>query len=131
MDTNVLVEGLSRKGACGRVVDLWVEGRFIPCVSTALALEYEAVLTRGTSPRRRDRIRRALQALLQWAEFVPIVFTYRPQSTDPGDDFVIDCTMNANACIVTSNVRHFRQAAERLKFVLMTPAELVSALQEG
>ncbi len=46
VDTNVLVEGLEKMGPCGQVIDLWVARQFVPCVSTALALEYEAVLTR-------------------------------------------------------------------------------------
>ncbi|MBM4320875.1 MAG: PIN domain-containing protein [Deltaproteobacteria bacterium] len=130
VDTNVLVEGLKRKGPCGAVVDGWVAKIFEPCVSTALALEYEDVLTRNRSPEEQERMRRVLQALLHRALFVPIVFTYRPQSPDAGDDFIIDCAMNAQAGLVTSNTRHFRGAAERLWFPLLTPEQFVKALQE-
>ncbi len=130
VDTNVLFEGLSRKGVCGRVVDLWVEGRFLPCVSTALALEYDAALTRNQVGDRQTRVRMALQALLLRAQFVPIFFTYRPQSPDPNDDMVIDCAMNARARVVTSNLRDFARAAENLGFELVTPAELVAVFLE-
>ncbi len=130
IDTNVLVEGLSRKGVCGRVVDLWAARRFIPCVSTTLAFEYEDVLTRRGSEEKIERLRRALQALLRRAEFVPVVFSYRPTSPDPGDDFVIDCAMNGRAGIVTSNTRDFRDASKDLGFVLMTPTEFVSVMKE-
>ena len=130
VDTNVLFEGLNRRGVCGRVVDAWVLGSITACVSTALALEYEAVVTRGRAPAQQATARRALQALLDRTEFVPITFSFRPQSPDPDDDLVIDCAVNAAAPIVASNVRHFRGAAERLGFDLMTPAELVFALGE-
>ena len=130
VDTNVLFEGLTRKGPCGWVVDSWVNGRITACVSTALALEYEAVLTRGKTRTQQEWARKAMQALLDRAEFVPITFSYRPQSPDRDDDFVIDCAVNASAAIVTSNVRDFRGAAERLGFDLMTPAALVSVLGE-
>jgi len=130
VDTNVLFEGLSRKGECGRVVDLWADERLVPRVSTALALEYEEVLTRGQSEERQRQVRMALQALLIRAQFVPILFTYRPQSSDPGDDLVIDCTMNAGATLVTSNVRDFRAASKALGFTLMKPDELLELFAE-
>jgi len=130
VDTNVLFEGLTFKGPCGRIVDSWISGRIVACISTALALEYEAVLTRDQSQKRQEKTRRALQALLDRAEFVPIVFSYSPQSPDPDDDHVIDCAVNASAPIVTSNIRDFRGASERLGFDLMTPAELASILGE-
>ena len=130
VDTNVLFEGLTRKGDAGRVVDLWVAGRIVPCVSTALALEYEAVLTRGRSGVGQQKIRRALQALLSRAEFVPVSYTYRPQSPDPGDDHVIDCVMNGRAALVTSNVRDFRAPAEALGFTVLTPHDLLARVEE-
>ena len=131
VDTNVLVEGLGRKGRCGHVIDLWAARRIAPCVSTALALEYEEVLTRQGSSELTKRKALALQALLTRAEFVPISFTYRPQSPDPGDDLVIDCVMNSGAGLITSNVRDFRQAAEKLGFSLWTPLDFISALEKS
>jgi predicted nucleic acid-binding protein len=130
VDTDVLVEGLSRKGTCGRVVDAWVARRFTPCVSTALAFEYEAVLRRHGRRETADDRARALQALLARAEFVPVVFGYRPASPDPGDDFIVDCVMNAGAALVTSNLRHFKDASTALGFHLWRPAELLDRLGE-
>jgi putative PIN family toxin of toxin-antitoxin system len=130
VDTNVLVEGLNRKGTCGRIVDAWAERLLVPCVSTTLALEYEAVLSRhGEEKTTRDRLR-ALQALLSRAEFVPVVFSYRPCSLDPSDDFVIDCAMNARAGLVTSNTRDFKSASAELGFVLWSPEQLAAELTE-
>ncbi|NOZ02903.1 MAG: PIN domain-containing protein [Deltaproteobacteria bacterium] len=130
IDTNVLVEGLTRLGTCGAIVDAWASGRFVPCVSTALALEYEAVLTRGRTSRNRKTARMALQALFKRAVFVPILFSYRPQSPDPGDDMIVDCVMNAGAGVVTSNTRDFRVAAQRLGFALMSPREFMARIEE-
>ncbi len=130
VDTNVLLEGLNRRGVAGAVMDLWVAGRFTVCVSTALALEYEDVLTRHGGTDRVARVRMALQALLSRAEFVPVAFSYRPSSKDPGDDMVIDCAMNGRAAIVTSNTKDFREASERFGFGLYTPKGFLAALEE-
>lgn len=130
IDTNVVVEGLGRRDDCGRVIDLWVARRFEPCVSTSLALEYEAVLTRGRTEENRERMQKVLQALLLRATYVPVAFVCRGQSPDPDDDCIIECAMNAGAMLVTANRRHFAAASRRLGFSLVSPGEFVAAFEE-
>jgi predicted nucleic acid-binding protein len=129
VDTNVLFEGLSRLGPSGQVVDAWAAGRLQPCVSTALALEYEDVLARSFGPSRSETVHKALQALLVRCEYVPIRFTYRPASPDPGDDLVVDCVLNGRAVLVTHNLRDFRRPAAELGFRVMDPIELLALLE--
>ena len=130
IDTNVLFSGLSRKGAEGEVVDAWVARKFRPCVSTALALEYEEVLGRKLGTVKRKTALAALQALLSRCEFVSIRFTYRPASPDPGDDLVVDCILNSQSILVTSNVRDFRKPARDLGFIVVQPAEFLELLEQ-
>lgn len=129
VDTNVMVAGLRRRGPAGSVMDAWVDRRFLPCVSTALALEYEDVLLRKLSEERREEGLKALQALLGRSEYVPVRFTYRPASRDPGDDFVIDCVLNGQAVLVTNNVRDFRRASKELGFRVFRPTEFLKILE--
>ena len=113
IDTNVLLEGITRKGDAGRVIDAWVGRRFVPCVSTALALEYEEVLLRRFPEPRHQAVLAALQALLTRAEYTPIASRVRPLSPDPDDDFVIECAYNSASNIVTRNERDFRVVKAR------------------
>jgi predicted DNA-binding protein (UPF0278 family) len=46
-------------------------------------------------------------------------------------DVAIDCAMNADALVVTSNLKDFRSARESLGLWVMTPVELVSMLATG
>jgi predicted nucleic acid-binding protein len=39
IDTNVVLQGLTHRGDPGRIIEAWRDRRFLPCVSTALALE--------------------------------------------------------------------------------------------
>lgn len=128
IDTNVLLEGITRKGEAGRVVDAWVSRVFVPCASTALALEYEAVLLRRFPPSRHAAVEAALQALLNRAEYVPIHFQLRPASPDPGDDFVVECAFNAKALLVTKNTRDFVRPAANLKIDLHTSTSFLALL---
>ena len=129
IDTNVLIAGLRRRGSAGAVVDAWVERRFRPCVSTALALEYEEVMLRKLGTRRRKAAPKALQALLARSEYVPVRFTYRPASPDPGDDLVVDCVVNSGAVLVTDNLKDFRRPSRELGFRMLSPAGFLALLE--
>ena len=60
--------------------------------------------------------------------FASIHYSWRPTSPDPGDDFLIDCAMNAGASIVTSNLKDLKIAQKSLGILVLTPAELVVKL---
>lgn len=130
VDTNILISGLRRRGPEGAVVDAWANRQFRPCVSTALALEYESVLTRKLGPERRETGLKALQALLTRCEFVPIRFTYRPASPDAGDDLVVDCVLNSRAVLVTANMRDFRRPSEELGFSVVDARHFMDLMKQ-
>lgn len=129
IDTNVVFEGLTKQGgAAGLIIDAWLSGLFQAYVSNALAYEYVEALSNKLTKRRWTKIQPVLGKLLDEAEFVPIYFTWRPSSSDPGDEHVIDCAMNAGAMVVTSNVRDFQTAGKALGLKIITPVEFVKEL---
>jgi putative PIN family toxin of toxin-antitoxin system len=132
IDTNVVLEGLTKQGgASGLIVDAWLADIMVVCVSNALAYEYEDVLSRKLSNVRWTELQPVLEKLLDVAQYTNIYFSWRPASPDPGDDFVIDCAMNAGSIVVTSNVRDFRSAKESLGLQVLTPVEFVKILASG
>lgn len=129
IDTNVIFEGLTKRGgAAGLIIEAWLVGLLRVYVSNALAYEYADVLSRKLSAARWQRIKPVLGTLLARAEFVPIYYSWRPSSPDPGDDHVIDCAMNAGAIVVSANVRDFQLAKQTLGLRVMTPVEFVHLL---
>lgn len=75
-----------------------------------------------------QELKSVLGTLLSCSQFTKIYYSWRPTSPDAGDDLVIDCAMNANAIVTTSNLRDFRNARESLGLQVMTPAKLVTTL---
>jgi predicted nucleic acid-binding protein len=129
IDTNVLFEGLTTQGSApGLIMEAWLRGLFVACVSNALAYEYVEVLSQKLSTRRWNRLQPVVGTLLGQARFVPVYFSWRPMSPDPSDDHVIDCAMNAGVPVVTSNVRDFRLAAQTFGLMVMTPVDFVTWL---
>lgn len=132
VDTNVVFEGLTKQGgASGLIIDAWLAGLMVVCVSNALAYEYDDVLSRKLSEKRWKTLQPVLGYLLNVAQYTNIYFSWRPTSPDAGDDLVIDCAMNAGAIVVTSNIRDFRSARDSLGLRIMTPVEFVSVLASG
>ncbi len=108
IDTNIFFEGLTKQGGVmGSIIDAWYYGIFQPYVTNALVYEYVNVLSQKLSQNRWSTIQSTLGKLLEKSHFVDVHYTWHPASPDPGDDHVIDCAMNANALVVTSNIRDF------------------------
>lgn len=135
LDTSVLVAGLrSRLGASNQILVAVAEGRCIPLVSTALFLEYEAVLLRPehllASDLSPSDIEGFLAALASAAEPVEVNFLWRPQLRDPADELVLEAAVNGRAeAIVTHNVSDFRPGAERFGVATLNPAEFLKELR--
>jgi len=137
LDTSVIVSGLrSRLGASNRVLAAVAEQRCVPLVTTALFLEYEAVLLRpeqqlatGMNPR---DIEGFLAAFASAAEPVELNFLWRPQLKDPADELVLEAAVNGQAAaIVTHNVNDFLSGASRFGVPTLTPAEFLKELKKN
>jgi putative PIN family toxin of toxin-antitoxin system len=124
----------SRLGASNRVVELVGLGKLRPLVSTTLFLEYEDVLlraeTRLATKMSEADVEGFLAAFASAAEGVDVNFRWRPQLTDPQDEFVLEAAVNGQAdALVTHNVRDFRNAAPRFGLRVLLPRELLKELE--
>lgn len=135
LDTSVIVAGLrSRLGASNQLLTAVAEERCIPLATTALFLEYEAVLLRpeqqlatGMKP---SDVEGFLAALASAAEPVEVNFLWRPQLRDPADELVLEAAVNGSAkAIVTHNVIDFQAGARRFGIATLTPGEALKELR--
>jgi putative PIN family toxin of toxin-antitoxin system len=135
-DTSVLVAGLrSQLGASSLLLAAIARRRVRPLVTTAVLLEYEAVLLRpehrlATNMSEAD-VEGFLRALAAAAEPVEISFRWRPQLRDPADELLLEAAVNGQAeAIVTHNVTDFEPASSRFGVRILTPAQLLKELRK-
>lgn len=65
------------------------------------------------------------------AEPVNVRFRLRPLSQDADDDMILDLAISGRAnAIVTANTKHFREAAPDFGIEVMTPQQLLLAIQK-
>lgn len=127
IDTNVLVSGLrSRRGNSFRLLERLGDGRWMPCISVPLALEYEDVLKREFM---RPFIRSTdvdvfLDYFFSVAELVEVPFRFRPTLRDPDDDRILEVAIRTGATIVTFNIQDFA-GCESFGVRVMPPVEFL------
>ncbi|MEL6138318.1 MAG: putative toxin-antitoxin system toxin component, PIN family [Cyanobacteria bacterium J06628_6] len=133
-DTNIFVAGLrSRLGASFLLLQAIGEGRLSGAVSYPLFLEYEDVLKREQNLSNfwasADEVDVVLNVLAARLTPVPIYFRWRPQLSDPDDELVLECAINAGAeAIVTFNQRDFLPQATQFQLDILKPGEVVRKL---
>ena len=133
MDTNVIAAAFrSRRGASNALLVLADARRVTPLCSTALFLEYEAVLsrpqTRAATGHSLDDVAAIMRALAALCEPVDISFRIRPMLLDADDEMVLEAALNGRAdAIVTHNVRDF-ESARALGLEIATPGDIVRRL---
>lgn len=105
-----------------------LRGRVKILISTALVLEYEAVLTRQehvmASGLTAAEMNKLLDAVCAVATAVSIRWQWRPQLSDPNDEMVLETAINGRAeAIVTFNRTHFEGAAKKFGLAVISPRE--------
>jgi putative PIN family toxin of toxin-antitoxin system len=133
LDTNVIVAAFrSRNGASNLLLRFADQGLVTLLCSTALFLEYEAVLSRtetlAATGHTLKEVRLVMNALAAICEGVDISFRTRPMLADAADEMVLEAAFNGNAeAIVTHNVRDFGPAL-KLGMTVATPGDIVRKL---
>jgi putative PIN family toxin of toxin-antitoxin system len=133
IDTNVLVAAArSNAGASFELVRLFAAGdaRWQWNISTALLLEYEAVLKREQHRQGRPIavVDRFLDDLAARANRHAIFYLIRPILTDPDDELILELAFaSASDYIITHNRDDFRDAG-RFGLGVLTPGEFLRIL---
>ena len=133
IDTNVFVSALrSRRGLPFRILSLVDSGKFHPCLSVPLVVEYEAAAKRlcrkgGLSARSVDTI---IDYLCRVSAHYRIHYLWRPLLRDPNDEMVLELAVAAQADFIVTYNREDFGAAGRFGVQVVSPAELLHHIGE-
>jgi putative PIN family toxin of toxin-antitoxin system len=129
LDTSVLVAAIrSPTGASKALLDAALGGQMEILISTALVLEYEAVLTRPEHLRvagySLEEMQELLDAICEAGTRVTVRWHWRPQLHDPNDEMVLETAINGYAnAIVTFNRTDFIHAGKHFGLQVLSPRE--------
>ena len=111
LDTNSLIQCISRRS---RYHELWLsllDGRNTLCVSTEILEEYAEILERKTSPKFAEL---ALDVITNNPNtlFVTPYFHFKLIAADPDDDKFVDCAVAGNAKYIVTEDSHYDVLAD-------------------
>jgi putative PIN family toxin of toxin-antitoxin system len=118
LDTNVLISAhLKDTGAEARVFDLVTNQLISLCVSEAILIEYEAVLSRRKFRIDKERVNQSMDLIRRVAVLITPTGSVSASSDEPDNRF-LECAEKAKAdYLVTGNKRHFPKRWKDTKVV--------------
>jgi putative PIN family toxin of toxin-antitoxin system len=132
VDTSVVIAAMrSKKGVSSAFLRLLNDSRVKFHISNALLLEYEEVLRREQAALdlTDQDIDDLLDGFCALGEKHYRLFTWRPVSIDPDDDFVLDLALSARVdYLVAYNLRDL-QFVKQYGIVVVTPWQVLNILR--
>ena len=106
LDTNCLLQSISRKGRYYRIWCAFLDGEYDLCVTTEILEEYEEIIGRYTSPVVGKLL---IEAILRANNTLRVDahFRFGLIVADPDDNKFVDCAIVANAEFIVTNDSHF------------------------
>ena len=128
LDTNCLLQAISRRSRYYRVWNDFILGRYVVCVTTDILEEYEEILSRYTSPVVGQMV---VEAIIRANNVLRIDARFRFEliTADPDDNKFVDCAIVSGAECIVTNDTHFNVLA-RIPFPRVQVKSLVDFLAE-
>lgn len=106
LDTNCLLQSISRKSRYYPIWQSFVGGEYILCITTEILEEYEEIIAQQTSP---IVAKIVLETILKAPNILRVDATYRFRliESDPDDNKFVDCAIVSNAEFIVSDDKHF------------------------
>ena len=106
LDTNCLLQSLSRRGKYYDVWEAFILGKYTLCVTTEILAEYEEIIASHMSP---QAAKLAIEMILRANNVRRIDAQYRFGliTVDKDDNKFVDCAIVGNAEFIVSDDKHF------------------------
>ena len=106
LDTNCLLQSLSRRGKYYDVWEAFILGKYTLCVTTEILAEYEEIIASHMSP---QAAKLAIEMILRVNNVRRIDAHYRFGliTVDKDDNKFVDCAIVGNAEFIVSDDKHF------------------------
>lgn len=106
IDTNCLIQMISKKSPYRPIWDAFLEKRFVLCISNEILEEYQEIIEQQTTARIAENV--VLLLINQSnVKFVDPHFRMGIITTDPDDNKFVDCAFAAGADVIVSEDSHF------------------------
>ena len=106
LDTNCLLMSIPRRSPYHKILEDFLFGRYVLCVSNEVILEYEEILTKKVGQIVACNILNAILAAPNTC-FINPQNRYHLIEADPDDNKFVDCAITANAKYIVTQDKHY------------------------
>jgi len=128
IDTNVFISSFfNRKGAPGKIIDLWKTEKIMLCISSPVLEEYIEVLLRfGLTGK--TELKELLDLFQKQFNIHTSTKSARISAVkeDPGDDKFIECAVANNAEFIVSGDKHLLKLGHYKNIKILSPADFIN-----
>ena len=106
LDTNILLISVSRKSRFNKILQSFLDEKFIICITDEILYEYEEILKKYFND---EFVKNTLQLIQNATNVIWINSFYKWNliQTDPDDNKFVDCAIATGAKFLVSNDKHF------------------------
>ena len=134
IDTSVWISALIKKDSKAReLLRLLFQDKIVPQISEPLFREYESVMKREkiqtlTALSKEEQFE-LLHAFLSKCQWNDIYYTWRPNLTDEGDNFLVELAVASDSrAIITYNLKDFSNAQLVFDHAITTPENFIEEM---
>ena len=107
LDTNILLISLPTKSKYRPIFDALIAGKFQLAISNSILSEYVEILERKTTSEIAKNVAELLLSLKS-VKKVEVYFRWNLIKQDEDDNKFVDCAIAANANLIVTNDKHFK-----------------------
>lgn len=108
LDTNCLIQIISRKSQCYYLWELFLEGFYNLCITNEILEEYEEILCQKANRKIASLVIEIIRRAPNTIEY-DASYRWNIITKDPDDNKFVDCAIVANVDFIVTEDRHFKE----------------------
>ncbi len=125
LDSNVIISALLFGGKPRLVFDLVLSGKIDLAISEPILEEIQEVLLRPKFKLSKSFVKEFIKELEEIAKIVEPKRKLKVVKSDPDDDMIIECAIEAKANYIISGNKHLFELKSFEGIIILTPAEFI------
>lgn len=130
VDTNILISAFGWPGNPRSIINLAIDGRVDLLVSPDIIEEFKGVALRAKFDFSTEEIAEFIESLLEMGELVIPCEKINAIMSDPDDNIILECAVEANADIIVTGDRHLLDLKTFRGIRIMTAQQFLNFIKD-
>jgi len=129
LDTNVLASGVFFGGGPEKILNAWLQDKFVLYATPAILDEYLRVLIKMDADEETEKVFQWMASLSELCHLVPDLPDQKPISRDPSDDKFLHCAAQVRAHYLVTGDSDLKILEDAYSFKIVSPQQFLKVLK--